>query len=135
MQVNVVNLAENPSTTTGTSTSSTPTPASCTGSISFPNAAGATIGTSTAFTVTAGETQSASITLAKAGITGSRPEIRAVIQTTTTEGRNAPACSLGSSLETFDSGTGVTHVYVSGPAMSLSIGPVPVVNSGVFQNP
>lgn len=128
MQVNVVNLAENPTATTGTSTTSTstPTPASCTGSISFFNAAGTAIGTATTFTVTAGETQSASITLAKAGITGSRPEIRAVIQTTTTEGRNAPPCSLGSSLETFDSGTGVTHVYLSGPALASSPEPVAI---------
>lgn len=131
MQVNVVNLAENPTATTGT----TPTPASCAGSISFFNAAGTAIGTSTAFTVTAGETQSMTLTLAKAGISGSRAEIRAVIQTTTTEGRNAPPCSLGSSLETFDSGTGVTHVYVSGPALASSPEPVIAsVLSGVLAN-
>jgi len=107
MQLNVVNLAENPSTGLA---------ASCTGSFSFYNAAGTLIGTSTPFTATAGETQSVTLTLAKAGITGTRAEIRAVIQTTTPEGRNAPPCSLESSLETFDSTSGATHAYLSSPA-------------------
>lgn len=125
MQVNVVNLAENPSITASL------TPASCTAIVSFFNAAGTPIGTATDFTVTAGETQSVTLTLAKAGITGSRAELRAVIQTTTTEGRNAPPCSLGSSLETFDSTSGVTHVYVSNPASPNSVGPVAIF-TGVF---
>jgi hypothetical protein len=119
MQVNVVNLAENPATVTSTSPA-----ASCTASISFFNAAGTPIGTATSFTVTAGEAQSATMTLAKAGITGTtRAEIRAVIQSTITEGRDAPPCSLASSLETFDTTLGVTHVYLTGPAPS-SPGPV-----------
>jgi hypothetical protein len=131
MQVNVVNLAENPTTVTATAPA-----ASCTGSVSFVNAAGTTIGSATSFTVTAGETQSITLTLAKAGIAGSRAEIRAVIQTTATQGHDAPPCSLGSSLETYDSGTGVTHVYVSGPAASSSPVPVSIVLTGApQQNP
>lgn len=129
MQVNVANLAENPATVTSTAPA-----ASCTGSISFFNAAGTPIGTSTSFTVTAGETQSATMTLAKAGITGTtRAEIRAVIQSVTTEGRDAPPCSLASSLETFDTTLGVTHVYLSGPAPSGS--PVPVLFSVITGTP
>jgi len=133
MQVNVANLAENPTTVTSTSPA-----ASCTGSISFFNAAGTPIGTATEFTVATGVTQSATMTLAKAGITGTtRAEIRAVIQSTITEGRDAPPCSLVSSLETFDSTSGATHVYLSNPAPASPGGPIiiPVVNSGAFQNP
>ncbi len=130
MQVNVVNLAENPATVTSTSPA-----ASCTGSISFFNAAGTPIGTATDFTLAAGVTQSATLTLAKAGITGTtRAEIRAVIQSTITEGRDAPPCSLASSLETFDTTLGVTHVYVSGPASS-SNSPGPVVFSVISAVP
>jgi hypothetical protein len=132
MQVNVANLAENPATVTSTSPA-----ASCTGSISFFNAAGTPIGTATSFTVTAGETQSVTMTLAKAGITGTtRAEIRAVIRSTVTEGRDAPPCSLASSLETFDTTLGVTHVYLTGPTAQYSVGPVAIVLTGAPpQNP
>jgi hypothetical protein len=132
MQVNVANQAENPTTVTSTSPA-----ASCTGSISFFNAAGTPIGTSTSFTVTAGETQSVTMTLAKAGITGTtRAEIRAVIQSTITEGRDTPPCSLASSLETYDTTLGVTHVYLPGPASSSSTGPVVAIITGApSQNP
>jgi hypothetical protein len=133
MQVNVANQAENPTTVTSTSPA-----ASCTGSISFFNAAGTPIGTSTSFTVTAGETQSVTMTLAKAGITGTtRAEIRAVIQSTITEGRDTPPCSLASSLETYDTTLGVTHVYLPGPASSSnSPGPVVAILTGApSQNP
>jgi hypothetical protein len=129
MQVNVANLAENPSTTASLTP---PLPPSCTGSISFFNAAGTPIGTATDFTVTAGETQSVTLTLAKAGITGTtRAEIRAVIQNTVTQGRGAPPCLLGSSLETFDTALGVTHVYLSGPASSPNApGPIDIILAG-----
>jgi hypothetical protein len=78
------------------------------------------------------------MTLAKAGITGTtRAEIRAVIQNTVTEGRDAPSCSLVSSLETFDTTLGVTHVYLTGPASSGSPGPVvfSVITGVPPQNP
>jgi hypothetical protein len=126
MQVNVANLAENPANVTSTSPA-----ASCTGSISFFNAAGTPIGTSTSFTVTAGETQSVTMTLAKAGITGTtRAEIRAVIQNTITQGRDAPPCSLASSLETFDTTLGGTHVFLTGPVSSNSPGPIDIILVG-----
>jgi len=122
MQVNVVNLAAN---------SSNGTMASCTGSISFFNAAGTAIGTASSFTVTAGATSSVTLTLLKAGITGVRAEIRAVVHATTMIGHNAAPCSLGSSLETFDSTLGVTHVYVSNAGVPTAV-PV-LVNTTTFQ--
>jgi hypothetical protein len=128
MQVNVVNLASNPTTVTTT----TPA-ASCTGNISFFNAAGTPVGTATTFTVTEGQISSATLTFAKAAIAGTRGEIRAVIQTATPTGRNAPACSLESSLETFDSVSGATHVYLSTPASPAS-GPTTIVISGIGPN-
>jgi hypothetical protein len=127
MQVNVVNLAVNPTTVTSTAPA-----ASCTGSISFYNAAGTALGTATDFTVAAGVIQSVTLTLAKAGITSTtRAEIRAVIQSTITEGREAPPCSLASSLETYDSTLGATHVYLSGPAPSNSPGPIAIFGAGL----
>src|SRR5579859_6071398 len=67
-QVNVVNTA---------TASSSGTAASCTGSISFLNASGATIGTATPFTVTSGQIFSATLPFTKAGASGTRTEIRA----------------------------------------------------------
>jgi hypothetical protein len=77
------------------------------------------------------------MTLAKAGITGTtRAEIRAVIQSAITEGRDTPPCSLASSLETYDTTLGVTHVYLPGPASSSSTGPVVAIITGApSQNP
>src|SRR5579863_7085999 len=56
VQINVANLASN--STSGTA-------ASCTGSISFNNTTGNAIGTSTSFTVTAGQIFSASLPFSK----------------------------------------------------------------------
>ncbi len=91
------------------------TAASCTGSASFVNAAGTTIGTATAFTVASGVTSSVSLPFASAGLTGSRGEIRAVVQLTRSSTTPAP-CSLLISIETFDTSGGVTHVYLTGTA-------------------
>jgi hypothetical protein len=104
LQINVSNLAA--SAANGTA-------AACAGNVSFFNAAGTAIGTATTFSVAAGVTQSIPLTFAKSGLSGVRGEVRAVIQTTSGVGRNAPPCSLESSLETFDSTLGVTHVYLS----------------------
>jgi hypothetical protein len=104
LQVNVSNVAA--SAANGTA-------AACAGNVSFFNAAGTAIGTATTFSVAAGVTQSIPLTFAKSGLSGVRGEVRAVIQTTSGVGRNAAPCSLESSLETFDSTLGVTHVYLS----------------------
>jgi hypothetical protein len=101
-QVNVVNDA---------TASSSGTAASCTGTISFLNSAGTAIGTATPFTVTSGQIASASVTFAKVGATGVRTEIRGVVTLTATSGSGVP-CSLASSLETYDSTTGATHLHL-----------------------
>src|ERR1700733_3837806 len=56
IQINVANLAANPSSGTA---------ASCTGSVTFNNAPGSPIGTSTSFTVTSGQISSVSLPFAK----------------------------------------------------------------------
>ncbi len=110
--------------------------ASCTGNISFFNAAGTAIGTATPFSVAAGVTQSVPLTFAKSGLSGTRGEVRAVIQNTSGVGRNAPPCTLESSLETFDSTLGVTHVYLSGGVSqsTSAIGILPP-NPGASEQP
>lgn len=110
-QINVANTA------TGTG-------ASCSGTISFNNAAGTSVETPVKFTVTAGQIFSAPLTAAKLGVVnGSRSEFTGSVQLTL-----APKtpCTLSMSLETFDATTGVTHIYLTSPAG----GPVSVIFSG-----
>ena len=111
VQVNVANLASN---------SASGTAASCTGTITFNNSAGAAIGTSTPFTVTAGQISSVALPFAKIGGTA-RTEVIGVIALTTTSTSEAP-CDLHYSLETYDTSTGATHVYVSGAGVAGPIG-------------
>jgi hypothetical protein len=99
LQVNLTNTASN---------SSGGAAASCTGTVSFLNASGATIGSASSFTATAGQTASVALPFAKSGATGTRTEIRAVISATFTS--DVP-CALTTSLETYDTASGVTHVY------------------------
>jgi len=108
MQVNLFNQAVNASNGTA---------ASCTGTVSFLDANGKEIPKSGGtFTVAAGDTQSISLlgTVVDASM-GSRAEIRAEISLTITRGT---PCSLVQSLETFDSSTGATHVYLTGSIAS-----------------
>lgn len=115
-QINVSNLAT--ATSSGTA-------ASCTGSISFVNASGTTIGTATSFTVTSGETSSVTLPYSKSGGSGARTEIRGIISQTETEGSGAAPCSLVSSLETYDSSSSVTHVYYVIGSESVQVAPAP----------
>ncbi len=119
LQINVVNTASN---------SSNGTAASCTGTVSFLNATGAAIGSPTSFTVASGAIASVSLPFGKTGATGTRTEIRAVIARTFTPGATpaaAPPCSLQATLETYDTSTGVTHVYLPNISVpSLIILPV-----------
>src|SRR5215472_15964449 len=62
-EINVVNFAANASDGTA---------ASCTGSISFVNASGATIGSATPFTVTSGQIFAAHLPFSGAGSSGTR---------------------------------------------------------------
>jgi hypothetical protein len=50
-----------------------------------------------------------------AGLSGFRGEILASVQGTTTL-PSSTVCSLSVSLETFDTNTGVTHVFLTAPA-------------------
>ena len=99
MQINVLNRA---------TASSSGTAASCTGTISFTSATGAALGTATSFTVTSGEIFSATL---ESAATGTRTEVVGIVSVTTTSGT---PCALRTSLETFDTATGVTHVYLAG---------------------
>lgn len=115
-QLNVVNTA---------SASSAGTAASCTGTISFVNASGAAIGTATSFTLASGVISSVPLPFAKIGVTGTRTEVRGVITNTVTLGSGVP-CSLEATLETYDTSTGVTHIYVpnisGGAAGAIGLG-------------
>jgi hypothetical protein len=86
------------------------TAASCTGSVSFVNSSGATIGTATSYTITSGQTSSVSLAFTSAGISGSRGEIRVVVAATRTSG---VPCDLQVSLQTFDTSSGATHLYTA----------------------
>jgi hypothetical protein len=100
--VNLINLASN--TTSGTA-------ASCTGTVVFLNSTGTTIGTATTFTLAADAATSVTLAFSSAGLTSPRGLIRTVLTTTNTS--NVP-CSLSFSLNTYDTSTGVTHVFLTG---------------------
>jgi hypothetical protein len=112
MQINLFNQAA--SAPNGTA-------ASCIGTVSFLDLNGKEIPKSGGnFTVATGDTQS--ITLLGTAVNtslGARAEIRAVVSLTIAHGT---PCSLVQSLETFDSSTGATHVYLTGP---VTVGPIP----------
>lgn len=101
-----------PTNTTATlPTTTTPITESCTGTVTFTNVAGTTIGKPVPFTVTTGQIFSAPLPFASTGISGFRGEILASVQGTTTI-PSSNLCSLSISLETFDTNTGVTHVFL-----------------------
>jgi len=100
MQVTVTNLAANGNNTN----------ASCTGSISFLNSNGATIGTATTYTAAAGQSVDVKLAFANAAASGTRVDVRAVIAATQTSGT---PCVLAYSLSTYDTSSGVTHLYLA----------------------
>jgi hypothetical protein len=108
--VNLINLASN--TTSGTA-------ASCTGTVAYLNSAGTTIGTATSFTLAADAVASVTLPFSSSGLTSPRGLIRAVLTTTTTS--NVP-CSLSFSLNTYDTTTGVTHVFLTGSQSGNNLG-------------
>jgi hypothetical protein len=105
-QVNVVNIAA--ASTGGTA-------ASCTGSVSFANAAGTVIGKATTFTVGSGQIASASLPFGTSGFAGTRGEFVASLTRTVTRPSTVP-CSLVFSLETFATATGETHITLTNSA-------------------
>lgn len=110
-QINVINTASNASNGTA---------ASCTGSVTFLNAIGAAIGSASPFTAAAGAIVSVSLPFGKSGATGTRTEIRATISQTLTLNSGAP-CHLQVTLETYDTSTGVTHVYLPNAVTNVAI--------------
>jgi hypothetical protein len=118
IQVNVVNIS--PASSSGTA-------ASCTGSITFTNAAGAVIGKAVPFTVTGSQLFSTSLPFGGLGATGTRAEVVASVQQTLTIPATAP-CSLVFSLETYSTSNGETHMVlgnssISGIAAPAAAGP------------
>jgi hypothetical protein len=107
-QVNIVNTA---------SQSIGGTAPSCTGTITFYNASGGVIGAATSFTIGSGQIFSATLPYASTGAAGSRTVVRAQIAlgvVTIASLQPPPACVLSSSLETWDTATGVTHSLIAG---------------------
>jgi hypothetical protein len=99
--------------------SSSGTAASCTGSVSFSTSTGTAIGSATSFTITSGEVSSVSLPFSKSGLSA-RGEIVASITLTLTSGT---PCALLSSLETFDTSSGVTHIYTAAGGVGYGPGP------------
>lgn len=101
-QINAVNLA---------AALSGGTAASCTGSISFLNGSGTVIGTATTYPLGTNQLKSVSVPYSAVGESG-RAGIRGVVTHTGTRPSDVP-CELLVSLESYDSTTGVTHVYLN----------------------
>ena len=121
LQVNLANLA-NPATASAAT-------ASCRGSVSFTNAAGAAIGTPVKFAVPAGQIYSVPLAFPNSGFS-SRSEVLATVQQTLVLPSSTP-CSLSISLEIFDTGTGVTHAVLSAPVTVAE--PIAILTPGPLQ--
>jgi hypothetical protein len=119
IEVNLINLAAN-STNTSTSGSTGGTAASCTGNVTFQTASSGTdIGGATNFTLAADAVASITPSVSSTVTTsGGRVLIRAIVTTTFTAG---VPCSLASTLNTFDTATGVTHVFLVGQATPVAV--------------
>ena len=116
-EINVVNFAANASDGTA---------ASCTGTVSFVSASGATIGSATPFTLAAGQLTSVHLPFSSAGATGTRGAIRGVVTLTLSTANPRPPCALAISLATYDTSTGATHSLVTaggGPGGGMGGGP------------
>lgn len=101
VRINVANIASNSQSTAAT----------CSGTITFDNAAGAAVEPAVKFTVTAGQIYSTSLAASTLGVAyGTREEL--IGSVVWTQVARTP-CTLVVSLETFDSPSGVTHLYIS----------------------
>jgi hypothetical protein len=114
-QVNVVNIAPAPSSANATAPS-------CSGTVTFLNAGGTAIGKATSFTTTGSQVFSTQLTFSQLGVASSdtRGEFVASVQLSgpfTSFG----GCSLVFSLETFDTASGVTHVYLGNSATGTAL--------------
>jgi hypothetical protein len=79
-----------------------------------------------------GVIQSVSLPFSNSGATGSRTEIRATISQTITQSSGVVPCNLQVTLETYDTNTGVTHVFLANvaafPATVVGSFPFPLTN-------
>jgi hypothetical protein len=110
-QVNVANIAP-------ASTAANATAPSCAGTITFANAVGTSIGSAVSFTTAGSQIFSKQLTFNELDLTGIRGEFVATIQLTTTLPSKTP-CAPVFSLETFDTASGVTHIF-QGNAAALA---------------
>jgi hypothetical protein len=111
-QVNLVNLAIAPIPSGATA---------CSGTITFTNASGTTIGKPTSFATAGSQVFSTQLTFSQLGLAASdtRGEFVASVQVTTAF--SPAACSLVFSLETFDTASGATHVYLGNAATGTAL--------------
>jgi hypothetical protein len=111
-QVNVVNISIAPIPSGATA---------CSGTITFTNAAGTTIGKATSFTTSGSQVFSTQLNFSQLGVPSSdvRGQFVASVQVTSSFGPSA--CSLVFSLETFDTTSGVTHVYLGNSATGTAL--------------
>lgn len=118
--VSLVNIAPVPTSTTAAAPS-------CSGTVTFASSTGATIGKATAFTVGSGQIATVMLTATEAGITSTRGAILASVQQTVTRPATTP-CSLVYSLQTYDTGSGVTHVFLGNASAAAQpiVSPAPL---------
>jgi len=109
-QINVVTTAAASTGSTGS------TAASCSGTITFTDAAGKAIGSPVSFTTTGTEIYSKQLTFTQLGASGTRGEFVASIALNSSATAAQGFCAFNYSLETFDTTTGATHVYLGNPA-------------------
>jgi hypothetical protein len=115
-QINLVNIIP-------ASSATTPAEApACTGTVTFTNASGTVIGKPTSFTTTGSQVSSVQLTFSQLQLSSTdvRGEFVASVQLTHS-GSTAAICSLVFSLETFDSSSGVTHVYLGNSATGTAL--------------
>jgi hypothetical protein len=93
---------------------------SCAGSVAFYNESGSVIGSASNFTVGSGQIFSVTLPFSSAGASGSRTIVRVQITpapVTVAGLEPPPSCVLASSLETYDTASGVTHAFAAGVAV------------------
>ena len=127
-QLNLVNIAPVP-TATGAAAPS------CTGTITFADASGKTIGTPANFTTTGSQVSSTQLPFSQLPVptSGSRAEFVANVQLTLSFPEKAP-CALTFSLETFDTTSGVTHVYLGNSSTGTALAGAPIGLRGPIPN-